>query len=281
MTKLMTCERDNRRCWKFSPQALRWLALGMFAVLTAWAANAADLTWLTDLPKAQAQAHAEKKSVLLFFHGSDWCPTCKELERGVIKSPEFSAYARQALVLVDVDFPTKGAQSEELKKANAALRQRFNIGDNLPTLVLLNDSGETVFQEAGYAGGGPAAVLPNLQRHAKPPGAVAAAGGYKDLSVAEFAKMATDKRSVVLDVRTAKEFEAGHIAGAVNLDFLASDFEEKVKALDKEKTYLVHCASGVRSARACTKLTRLDFPKLYNLPGGFKAWTKAGQPVEK
>jgi len=269
--------RQNR-CLK---SAVCWPALGVLAGLTAWPARAAEVTWLTDLPKAQAQATAEKKSVLLFFHGSDWCPTCRELERDVIKSPEFAAYARQALVLVDVDFPTKGTQSEALKRANAALRKRFNIGDGLPTLVLLNESGETVFQEAGYTGGGPAAVLPNLQRHAKPPGSTAEAGGFKNLSVAEFAKMAADKRNVILDVRTAKEFEAGHIAGAVNLDVLASDFESRAAALDKGKTYLVHCASGVRSVRACGKLGPLNFPKLYNLRGGFKAWEKAGQPVEK
>jgi protein disulfide-isomerase len=257
------------------------LCLAILLGLTAWPARAAEVTWLTDLAKAQTQANAEKKSVLLFFHGSDWCPLCRELARDVIKSPEFITYARQALVLVDVDFPTKGTQSEELKRANVALRQRFNIGDGLPTLVLLNESGETVFQEAGYAGGGPAAVLPNLQRHAKAPGSTAEAGGFKNLSVAEFAKMAADKQNVVLDVRTAKEFEAGHIAGAVNLDFLAPDFEKRAAALDKGKTYLVHCATGVRSARACGKLGKLDFPKLYNLPGGFKAWEKAGQPVSK
>ena len=108
--------------------AWRWLALGMLAGLTAWPVGSAELTWLTDLAKTQAQAGAGKKSVLLFFHGSDWCPTCRELERDVIKSPEFIAYARGALVLVDVDFPTKGAQGEALKRANAALRQRSGGG---------------------------------------------------------------------------------------------------------------------------------------------------------
>jgi rhodanese-related sulfurtransferase len=38
---------------------------------------------------------------------------------------------------------------------------------------------------------------------------------------------------------------------------------------------------GGRSVRACEKLSHLDFPNLYNLPGGFKAWAKAGKPVEK
>ncbi|MGB7749352.1 MAG: rhodanese-like domain-containing protein [Verrucomicrobiia bacterium] len=243
---------------------------------------ATGLTWLTDLPSAQARAKAEKKSVLLFFHGSDWCPACVEMQRQVFDSPAFAQCARQSLVLVDVDFPDKHKQDEALRRANAALKARFNLSpvpdEGFPTIVLLNDAGETVFQETGYAGGGTAEVLPKLQRHTET-GAPTAA--YKNLSVDEFARMAADKQNVILDVRTPAEFSAGHIPGAVNLDYNAPDFQAKAAALDKSKTYLVHCAVGGRSVRACEKLNRLDFPNLYNLPGGFKAWAKAGQPVEK
>ena len=93
--------------------------------------------------------------------------------------------------------------------------------------------------------------------------------------------MAADKQNVILDERTAKEFEGGHLLGAINLDITASDFDAKAATLDKGKVYLLHCASGVRSARACEKLITLGFPKLYNLPGGFRAWVNAGKPVEK
>jgi len=186
---------------------------------------------------------------------------------------------------VDVDFPQKSAQSEELKRANLALKVRFNLsrepGEGFPTIVLLNDAGETLFQETGYVGGGPAEVLPKLQRHTGtgvPPVAPAA---FKNVSVDEFARLVDDKQNVILDVRTPEEFQAGHISGAVNLDFNAPDFQTKAAALDRSKTYLVHCASGVRSARACDKLNHLDFPNLYNLPGGFRAWAKAGRPVAK
>jgi protein disulfide-isomerase len=240
--------------------------------------------WLTDLPKAQAQAKAEGKSVLLFFHGSDWCPTCMEMQRQVFDSPEFAQYARRALVLVDVDFPEKKSQSDEVKRANLALKARFNFSDELgggyPTLVLLNAAGGTLFQETGYAGGGPAEVLPKLLRHTEAD-ALPTDAAFKNLSVDEFARMAADKQNVILDVRTATEFQAGHLPGAVNLDFNAPDFEARAALLDKSRTYLVHCASGGRSVKACEKLGRLDFPKLYNLPGGFKAWAQAGKPVEK
>jgi rhodanese-related sulfurtransferase/thioredoxin-related protein len=240
------------------------------------------LIWLTDLPSAQTRAKAEKKSVLLFFHGSDWCPTCAEMQRQVFDSPAFAQYARRALVLVDVDFPEKHKLDEELKRTNAALKARFNLSpvtdEGFPTIVLLNDDGQTVFQETGYFGGGPAEVLPKLQRHTETGTPTAA---YKNLSVDEFARMAADKQNVILDVRTPGEFSAGHIPGAVNLDYNAPDFQAKAAALDKSKTYLVHCAVGGRSVRACEKMSHLDFPNLYNLPGGFKAWAKAGQPVEK
>jgi phage shock protein E len=242
------------------------------------------LTWLTDIQKAQARAKAEGKCVLVFFHGSDWCPACAEMQRQVFDSTEFAQYARRALVLVDVDFPEKHKQNEELRRANLALKGRFNLSadpaEGYPTIVLLNDTGETVFQETGYAGGGPAEVLPKLQRHAGASASTAASAGFKNLSVDEFARMAADKRNVILDVRTAREFSAGHLPSAMNLDVNAPDFQEKTASLDKSKTYLVHCATGGRSVKACEKLGRLDFPKLYNLPGGFRAWAKAGKPVE-
>jgi protein disulfide-isomerase len=281
--------------------ALAWTSLLVAAALAAEAqrlvppaASSVPLTtrqsiltqpiWFTDLSKAQAQAKAEGKSVLLFFHGSDWCPTCLEMQRQVFDSPEFAQYARRALVLVDVDFPEKRSQSDEVKRANLALKARFNFSDELgggyPTLVLLNAAGGTLFQETGYAGGGPAEVLPKLQRHTEAD-ALPTDAAYKNLSVDEFARMAADKRNVILDVRTATEFKAGHLAGAVNLDVNAPDFEAKAALLDKSKTYLVHCASGGRSVKACESLSRLDFPKLYNLPGGFRAWAQAGKPVEK
>ncbi len=243
------------------------------------------LTWLTDLPTALSQAKAERKFVLLFFHGSDWCPPCVEMQHQVFDSPAFVLYASRRLVLVDVDFPEKVKQDEQLRQANLALKARFNLSrdpaEGFPTIVLLNDAGETVFQETGYAGGGTAEVLPALQRHTGTGTPATEPVGFKNLSLEEFAKLAADKQNVILDVRTAKEFQAGHIEGAVNLDVTAADFDSKAAALDKRKVYLVHCASGVRSVRACEKLTRLDFTGLYNLPGGFKAWVKAGKPVEK
>jgi rhodanese-related sulfurtransferase len=103
----------------------------------------------------------------------------------------------------------------------------------------------------------------------------------KLVSVEEFDKLRANKANIVLDVRTPEEFKAGHIPGATNINYTASDFGEKVAKLDKDKTYLVHCAAGVRSARACKKMEGLGFKNLVDLHAGFGGWEEAGKPVEK
>lgn len=100
-----------------------------------------------------------------------------------------------------------------------------------------------------------------------------------DASKAE--KLVADKKVVVLDVRTPAEFAKGHIAGATNLDFRDAEFKAKVAKLDKNQPYLVNCAAGGRSARACEAMGQLDFKVLYDLQGGMTAWEKAGKPVQK
>jgi rhodanese-related sulfurtransferase len=67
----------------------------------------------------------------------------------------------------------------------------------------------------------------------------------------------------------------------LNIDFNSPDFNRKIGALDKNKTYLVHCAAGIRSAKACQKLEAAGFKELFDLGAGFKGWEKAGKPVEK
>jgi phage shock protein E len=98
---------------------------------------------------------------------------------------------------------------------------------------------------------------------------------------AEAQKLIADKKVVVLDVRTAAEYASGHIQGSTNLDIRDPDFQSKLAKLDKTQPYLVHCAVGMRSAKACTAMDKLDFKTVYDLKGGLTAWQKAGLPVEK
>ncbi len=105
--------------------------------------------------------------------------------------------------------------------------------------------------------------------------------GVKNASVEQFDKLRSASNTVVLDVRTAKEFQESHIPGAINLDYNAPDFAKKVAQLDKSKTYLVHCAGGRRSVGACAIMDKAAFKNLVNLEDGFRAWEKAAKPVEK
>jgi len=97
----------------------------------------------------------------------------------------------------------------------------------------------------------------------------------------EAQKLIAAKKVVVLDVRTSKEFAAGHIAGATNINFLAADFGKAIMGLATNQAYLVHCAVGGRSTQALPKLEKLQLKSIYHLDGGIKAWEKAGLPVVK
>jgi len=113
-------------------------------------AGAAEAEWLTDLSKAQAKAKAENKMVLIDFTGSDWCAPCKALHKNVLTASEFTAYAKDNLVLVEVDFPRSKEQSKELKESNEALSSKFNV-QGYPTIIVLNADGKQLKSEIGYS----------------------------------------------------------------------------------------------------------------------------------
>jgi thioredoxin-related protein len=123
---------------------------------------AQELQWLTDLPKAQAQAKNEKKLVFIDFNGSDWCPPCKQLRAVISSSKEFASYAKTNLVLVDIDFPHK-EQSEELKKANAALSEKYNI-EGFPTVIVLNGDGKELNRTVGFGGQSASQIIDDLEK---------------------------------------------------------------------------------------------------------------------
>lgn len=104
--------------------------------------------------------------------------------------------------------------------------------------------------------------------------------GFENTDVNGFAARIASEDVVLLDVRTADEFNEGHIKNAVNIDVRQSDFVEKAKsALPVGKTVAVYCRSGKRSATAAGMLVKKGL-KVVNLEGGILAWTKAGMPVE-
>jgi phage shock protein E len=101
------------------------------------------------------------------------------------------------------------------------------------------------------------------------------------VGAAEFAAAIAVPGVMIVDVRTADEFAAGHVAGAVNIDVNSTNFAGLVSALDPAKEYAVYCHSGNRSRAAVTAMAGMGFANTVGLDGGITAWTDAGYPVTR
>ncbi len=97
---------------------------------------------------------------------------------------------------------------------------------------------------------------------------------------AQFAKEMTADKGQVIDVRTPKEYAAGHIADAVNIHLYDKDFGERIEKLDKKKTVYVYCKAGGRSSEAVSIMKAKGFQHIVELEGGTDAWTEAGKPLK-
>ncbi len=122
----------------------------------------AELSWQTDYKKAQEEAKADKKLLLVDFTGSDWCGWCIRLNREVFSKPEFQEYAHKNLVLLEIDFPRAKAQVDSVKKQNEQLASQYQI-QGFPTIIVLNSDGKKV-GELGYMEGGPSAFIAELEK---------------------------------------------------------------------------------------------------------------------
>jgi len=83
---------------------------------------------------------------------------------------------------------------------------------------------------------------------------------------------------VILDVRTPSEYVT-HIAGAVNINFYDSNFSLILDSLNKNKVYLIHCASGGRSSQVFTLMQNKHFRTVYNMTGGINSWNASALPT--
>lgn len=94
-------------------------------------------------------------------------------------------------------------------------------------------------------------------------------------------KLAQTRDAQLVDVRTAEEFNAGHLKSALNMDINNNDLAKRSQYLDKEKPLFVYCYSGGRSARACDYLRKAGFKIVYDMDGGINKWREKNLPEEK
>ncbi len=99
-------------------------------------------------------------------------------------------------------------------------------------------------------------------------------GIAKDINIAEFDEIIASKKTVIIDVRTPKEFKAGHVKDAVNINIYDKDFLAQVAKYNKSDCILLYCKVGGRSASAMSSLQKEGYQELYNLNGGYKAYSK-------
>jgi thioredoxin-related protein len=135
------------------------VVLGLLGAVSA----RADSAWGINYKKAQEEAKASNKLVLLNFTGSDWCGYCIQFDRLILSQPQFKDYAAKNLILVEIDFPRQKPQNVETRKQNQELAERYQV-EGFPTLILLNGEGKTVWRFDGFYTAGVAAFLAELDK---------------------------------------------------------------------------------------------------------------------
>jgi protein disulfide-isomerase len=123
-----------------------------------------ELVWHTSVKEATEIANKEDKPLFMFFTGSDWCGWCIRLQKEVFKTPEFVAWAKDKVVLVELDFPRRTAQPDDIKMQNNQLQQMFQV-QGYPTVWFAKaetKEGKINFEKlgsSGYVAGGPTVWL--------------------------------------------------------------------------------------------------------------------------
>ncbi|MDO9051044.1 MAG: rhodanese-like domain-containing protein [Methylotenera sp.] len=95
------------------------------------------------------------------------------------------------------------------------------------------------------------------------------------------AKMFSEQKAIIVDVREDSEWKEGHIAGAIHIPLAQVESRLRELAQYKNSNVVVQCRSGKRSAKAASTLQAAGFTKVYNLTGGIIAWDKDGLATTK
>jgi thioredoxin-related protein len=119
--------------------------------------------WTDDYTKAVEKAKTENKNLLLDFTGSDWCGFCIALDKEVFSTSKFKTWAKENVVLVQVDFPHNKVLTKKVQAQNADLKSKYPT-NGYPTIVLLDTAGKELGRKVGYSpGSGPEAYIAELE----------------------------------------------------------------------------------------------------------------------
>lgn len=140
----------------------RLLRAALAVILLAGAVQAND-RWLRDYEDAMAAAERTGRPVLTIFTGSDWCPHCVTLEKKVLESEQFLAWATDRVVLLMIDLPQQGISQDE-RNARSRVCIKYGVR-TFPNTVLIAPDGAKITAQSGYHGQTPEAWLAALEKH--------------------------------------------------------------------------------------------------------------------
>ena len=88
-----------------------------------------------------------------------------------------------------------------------------------------------------------------------------------------------DTNYIIVDVRTAEEFESGHIQDAIHFDFYSESFQKEILSLDKSSSIILYCRTQNRSAKTADFLKENGYKEIAVLEGGITSWVKNGNDL--
>jgi thioredoxin-related protein len=148
---------------------MKTLILTACALFVATTASLAKTGWGDDYEKSLAKAKEDQKMVLLDFTGSDWCGYCVKLDEEVFSKSAFKKFAKENLVLVELDYPRGKNLPKKTKEQNDGLKSKYGIS-GYPTIILLDSEGKEAARWVGYK----ATLLDELKDKVKAPSKEAA-----------------------------------------------------------------------------------------------------------
>lgn len=119
-----------------------------------------DGVWHTDFETAKQWASREKKDLLIYFTGSDWCGWCMKLEKEVFADTEFNKEISKGYILVKIDFPRRKELTPWQSQHNAALKKQYTVL-TYPTVMLCDALGRP-YARTRYKEGGAKRYLSHL-----------------------------------------------------------------------------------------------------------------------
>jgi thioredoxin-related protein len=144
----------------------RLVAAVTVCLSVAASAQASD-RWLRSYDEAMEAAERTGRPVLTIFTGSDWCPHCVTLEKKVLDSQQFLAWAENRVVLLMIDLPQQGISQDE-RNARSRVCIKYGIR-TFPNTVLIAPDGAKIMAQSGYHGQTPEAWLAALEKHVPAP----------------------------------------------------------------------------------------------------------------